>query len=61
MANADIRRTFEELVPQLPPQLGGAAITVFTRGVQWAATGRITVPIPTGFPGPDKTSLHKLT
>jgi type 1 glutamine amidotransferase len=35
--------------------------TLLTRGVQWAATGRITVPIPTGFPGPDKTSLHKLT
>jgi type 1 glutamine amidotransferase len=35
--------------------------TLLARGVQWAATGRTTIPIPANFPGPDKPSLHKLT
>jgi type 1 glutamine amidotransferase len=35
--------------------------TLFARGVGWAATGRVTIPIPSDFPGPDKISLHKLT
>ena len=35
--------------------------TLLARGVQWAATGHVSIPIPTDFPGPDKVSLHKLT
>jgi type 1 glutamine amidotransferase len=35
--------------------------TLLARGVQWAATGRVTIPIPANFPGPDKVSLRKLT
>lgn len=35
--------------------------TLLTRGVQWAATGRVTIPIPPDFPGPDNISLNKLT
>jgi type 1 glutamine amidotransferase len=35
--------------------------TLLARGVQWAATGRVTIPIPPDFPGPDKISLNKLT
>lgn len=35
--------------------------TLLVRGVQWAATGRVTIPIPPDFPGPDTASLHKLT
>ena len=35
--------------------------TLLARGVQWAATGRVTLPIPSAFPGPDKVSLDKLT
>jgi type 1 glutamine amidotransferase len=35
--------------------------TLLARGVQWAATGHVTVPVPPDFPGPDKGSLHKLT
>jgi type 1 glutamine amidotransferase len=35
--------------------------TLLARGVQWAATGRVTIPIPPAFPGPDKTSLNQLT
>jgi uncharacterized protein len=34
--------------------------TLFARGVQWAATGRVTIPIPSDFPGPDHISLHAL-
>ena len=34
--------------------------TLLARGVQWAATGRVTIPIPADFPGPDKVSLHPL-
>jgi type 1 glutamine amidotransferase len=35
--------------------------TLLARGVQWAATGAVTIPIPVNFPGPDAVSLHKLT
>jgi type 1 glutamine amidotransferase len=35
--------------------------TLLARGVQWAATGRVTIPIPLDFPGPDTISLNKLT
>ncbi len=34
--------------------------TLFVRGVEWAATGRVTLKIPDNFPGPDKTSLRRL-
>lgn len=34
--------------------------TLFSRGVEWAATGRVTIPIPPDFPGPDRISLRKL-
>ena len=35
--------------------------TLLSRGVQWAATGAVTIPIPSNFPGPDEISLRKLT
>jgi type 1 glutamine amidotransferase len=35
--------------------------TLLARGVQWAATGAVTIPIPSNFPGPEKVSLRKLT
>lgn len=31
--------------------------TVFVRSVEWAATGKVTVPLPAGFPGVDKESV----
>lgn len=34
--------------------------TLFARGVEWAATGRVTTPIPSDFPGPSSISLHPL-
>ena len=30
-------------------------ITTFTRGPEWAATGKVTIPVPENFPGPDKS------
>ena len=35
--------------------------TLLSRGVQWAASGAVTIPIPPDFPGPDSVSLRKLT
>lgn len=32
--------------------------TTFARGVEWAATGKVTIPVPSDFPGPDKVSSH---
>jgi uncharacterized protein len=35
--------------------------TLLSRGVEWAATGAVTIPIPPNFPGPETVSLRKLT
>jgi hypothetical protein len=32
--------------------------TTFGRGVEWAATGKVTLPVPGDFPGPDSLSLR---
>jgi hypothetical protein len=34
--------------------------TLLARGVEWAASGGVTIPIPDNFPGPDTISLHPL-
>jgi hypothetical protein len=34
--------------------------TVFARGVQWAASGVVTIPMPTHFPAPDQAALDPL-
>jgi hypothetical protein len=34
-------------------------ITTLLRGTEWAATGKVTLPIPSNFPEPDKTSSIK--
>ena len=39
LPSADMRRALKDSLPQLPPQLGGAPITVFTDGVVWGALG----------------------
>ncbi|MBC8868865.1 MAG: DUF1559 domain-containing protein [Planctomycetes bacterium] len=36
---AHVRRTVEELLPELPRQLGGGPSSVLTEGLQWAAFG----------------------
>jgi hypothetical protein len=45
----DARRAFEELIPILPPELGGGASALLARGLDWAAIG---------LDGPPKMSLH---
>jgi uncharacterized protein len=35
--------------------------TLLSRGVQWAASGAVTIPIPPNFPGPDSVSLRRVT
>jgi type 1 glutamine amidotransferase len=34
-------------------------ITTFQRGVEWAATGKVTIPVPADFPSADKTSSRE--
>ena len=34
--------------------------TLFARGVEWAGTGKVTLPIPANFPGAKEPSLHSL-
>ncbi len=34
--------------------------TLLARGVEWAATGRVTIPVPASFPGPENISLNPL-
>jgi hypothetical protein len=36
---ADARRVVEEILPELPREIGGGPSTVLTRGVRWAAVG----------------------
>jgi hypothetical protein len=33
--------------------------TVLGRGTEWAATGKVTLPIPDDFPAADKTSSRE--
>jgi hypothetical protein len=33
--------------------------TVFARSVEWAATQRVTIPVPSDFPGPDAVSIRR--
>lgn len=34
--------------------------TLLARGVEWAASGRVTLPVPSDFPTPDRASLNPL-
>ena len=49
MPTADSRRVVEELLPTLPPELGGGSCKLLTRGFLWAAIG---------FDAPPTTSLR---
>ena len=35
-----------------------AFITTFQRGTEWAATGKVTIPVPDDFPGPDAPAVR---
>jgi hypothetical protein len=39
LPSSDTRRVVEEVMPQIPPQLGGGPSTAVTRGMLWAAVG----------------------
>jgi len=41
--------------------LGVAFQETFIRGTEWAATGEVTIPIPSNFPGPKKPVLEKFS
>ena len=32
-------------------------VTTLRRGAEWAATGKVTQPVPKGFPGPDRVTI----
>ncbi len=40
------RKVIEEIMPDLPPVVGGGPSTVLTKGVQWAAVGITLAPQP---------------
>src|SRR5207248_1413895 len=42
----DMRRALEELLPTLPPQLGGGPTATLTRGVRWASLAVRPPPEP---------------
>ncbi len=59
----DTRRIVEELLPTLPPQLGGGSTRPLTHGVQWAALGVDLPPkysIRLSLQSPDAESAEKL-
>jgi len=34
-------------------------LTTFTRGAEWAGTGRVTIPVPDDFPTAGETSVRE--
>ncbi|HVW36377.1 MAG TPA: hypothetical protein VHB99_03695, partial [Pirellulales bacterium] len=46
LPTADNRRVIEELLPNLPPEVGGGSSKVLTRGAMWAAIGIDLPPRP---------------
>ena len=46
MPSAESRRVVEELLPTLPPELGGGPTTTLSRGALWAAIGGDVSPKP---------------
>jgi len=53
-------RVYQNALGHLPEQLKSVAfIVTFQRGVEWAATGKVTQKIPADFPGPDKPSVRE--
>ena len=44
LPTADSRRVIEELVPTVPPEVGGGSVKVLTRGILWAAAGLDATP-----------------
>jgi type 1 glutamine amidotransferase len=52
-------RVFQNALGHTPVELKSVAfIATFQRGVEWAATGKVTQAVPADFPGPDKASVR---
>jgi prepilin-type processing-associated H-X9-DG protein len=59
----DSRRVFEEMMPMLPPQLGGEPMTSLTRGGKWLAlslNGPPTIKLNLTIQSPDAASAQNL-
>jgi len=53
-------RVFQNALGHMPEQLKSVAfIATFQRGVEWAATGKVTQPVPDDFPSPEKPSMRQ--
>jgi type 1 glutamine amidotransferase len=53
-------RVFHTTLGHAAKQLKSVAfIATYQRGAEWAATGKVTQPIPTDFPGPDEPSVRR--
>jgi len=53
-------RVFQNALGHTAKQLKSVAfIVTFQRGCEWAATGKVTQPVPPDFPGPDKPSVRE--
>ena len=52
-------RVFQNALGHTGKELKSVAFIVpFQRGVEWAATGKVSQKVPEDFPGPDKTSVR---
>jgi uncharacterized protein len=52
-------RVFQNAMGHTPEELKSVAfIATFQRGVEWAATGKVTQPVPADFPTADKASVR---
>jgi len=53
-------RVFQNALGHTAKELKSVAfIATFQRGVEWAATGKVTQKVPDDFPGPDKASVRE--
>ncbi len=54
-------RVFQNALGHTAKELQSVAfITTFLRGVEWAATGKVTHPVPADFPTADKPSVREI-
>jgi uncharacterized protein len=52
-------RVFHTTLGHNVPEMHSVAFIVpFQRGAEWAATGRVSQPLPTDFPGPDRPRMR---
>lgn len=53
-------RVFQNALGHTPNELKSVAfIATFQRGAEWAASGKVTQPVPKDFPGPDQPSVRQ--